>query len=76
MTFGIIVERRATRISRMRDAYTHGILMNVMSRVDRKNGGAFGISLGGHVVRKCKKADVCGNLLDCDATVFFVGLLR
>jgi hypothetical protein len=40
-----------------------------------KNGGAFDISLAGHVVQKCKKTGVCGNLLSCDAAAFFVGLL-
>jgi hypothetical protein len=49
--------------------------MNGMSKLNLKNGGAFVISLGGHVVRKCKKTDVCGNLLGCDTAVFFVGLL-
>jgi hypothetical protein len=46
-----------------------------MSKVDMKNGGAFDISLVGHVFRECKKTDGCGNLLGCDAAVFFVGLL-
>ena len=50
-------------------------LVNRMSRVDMKNGGAFDISLGGHVVQRYKKTDVCRNLLNCDAAVFFVGLL-
>jgi hypothetical protein len=46
-----------------------------MSRLDMKNGGAFTISLGEHMVRKCKKTDVCGSLLGFVAAVSFVGLL-